>query len=56
MAAIAELTIQSEPTPTRVIPSESIWRLSVSQYHAMLQAGIIDEDAQIELLEGFLIL
>jgi Uma2 family endonuclease len=55
MAAIAELTIKSELTPTTSIPSEIIWRLSVSQYHAMIQTGIIDEDAQIELLEGFLI-
>ena len=55
MGAIAELTITPETTQTADISSEIIWRLSVSQYHAMLQAGIIDEDTQIELLEGILV-
>ena len=56
MGAIAELTITPETsTQTAEIASETIWRLSVSQYHAMLQAGIIDEDTQIELLEGILV-
>jgi Uma2 family endonuclease len=56
MVAIAELTIISETsTQTTDIASETIWRLSVSQYHTMLQAGIIDEDTQIELLEGILV-
>jgi Putative restriction endonuclease len=57
MVAIAELPIkpiENIHIPA-TIPSESIWRLSVSQYHAMLQAGIIDEDTQIELLEGILV-
>ncbi len=55
MGAIAELTITSETNQTADISSEIIWRLSVSQYHAMLDAGIIDEDTQIELLEGILV-
>ncbi len=55
MGAIAELTITPETTQTADIAFETIWRLSVSQYHAMLQAGIIDEDTQIELLEGILV-
>lgn len=56
MGAIAELTITPE-TSTQIssIPAEIIWRLSVSQYHAMIQVGIIEEDAHIELLEGCLI-
>jgi Uma2 family endonuclease len=32
-----------------------IWRLSVEQYHAMAQAGILDEDDPVELLEGYLV-
>jgi hypothetical protein len=56
MGAIAELTITPETsTQISAIPSEIIWRLSVSQYHTMIQVGIIEEDAHIELLEGCLI-
>jgi len=33
-----------------------IWRLSVQQYHAMIQAGILTEDDPVELLEGWLVL
>jgi hypothetical protein len=35
--------------------SEPIWRLSVEQYHSMIMNGILEEDAQLELLEGLLI-
>jgi len=37
------------------IPAESLYRLSVKQYHAMIRAGILTEDDQVELLEGFLV-
>ncbi len=37
------------------IPTEPIWRLSVAQYHAMTQAGILQEDDRLELLEGWLV-
>ena len=36
-------------------PHDLIWRFSVEQYHAMIAAGILDEDDQVELLEGWLI-
>ena len=36
-------------------PPEPIWRLSVEQYHEMIDAGILDEDDPVELLEGWLI-
>ncbi|MDX1976086.1 MAG: Uma2 family endonuclease [Pseudanabaenaceae cyanobacterium bins.68] len=35
--------------------TESIWRLSVAQYHSMLEHGIFAQDAQVELLEGLLV-
>jgi hypothetical protein len=38
-----------------VLPSEPIWPLSVAQYHAMIEAGILTEDDAIELLEGLLV-
>ena len=33
------------------IPDVPIYRLTVGQYHAMARAGILDEDAPVELLE-----
>jgi Uma2 family endonuclease len=54
MAAIA-----TQPMPLPVasteVPIELIWRLSVGQYHAMIQAGILTEDDPIELLAGWLV-
>jgi len=61
MSAIAELPIElpikselniSEST---AIPSDALWRLSVAQYHTMLQVGILEEGDRLELLEGILI-
>jgi Uma2 family endonuclease len=45
------------PRPSLVppVPPEPIWRLSVEQYHEMIDAGILDEDDPVELLEGWLI-
>ncbi len=36
-------------------PALPIWRLSVSQYHGMIEAGILTEDDPVELLEGWLV-
>ena len=37
------------------IPQAPVWRLTVSQYHQMLAAGILHEGDPIELLEGWLV-
>jgi Uma2 family endonuclease len=37
------------------ISMESLYRLSVAQYHALADAGILDEDDPVELLEGWLV-
>src|SRR3954469_13574231 len=37
------------------IPDVPIYRLSVAQYRAMARAGILEEDAPVELLEGWLV-
>src|SRR6266852_7793927 len=37
------------------VPTEPIYRLSVAQYHAMADHGILDEDDPVELLEGWLV-
>src|SRR5438105_8922236 len=40
---------------TLAVPTEPIFRLSVDQYHEMIQAGILTEDDPVELLEGWLV-
>jgi Uma2 family endonuclease len=37
------------------VPDVPIYRLSVAQYHAMAEAGILNEDDPVELLEGWLV-
>lgn len=37
------------------IPQYPIWRLSVDQYHQMIDAGILTVNDQVELLEGWLV-
>src|SRR5713101_2463260 len=53
------VTLQpTAPPPTASetdIPDVPIYRLTVAQYHAMARAGILDEDAPVELLEGWLV-
>jgi len=36
-------------------PNETVFRLSVAQYHAMIDAGVLTEDDPVELLEGVLV-
>ncbi|MCU0543989.1 MAG: Uma2 family endonuclease [Oscillatoriaceae cyanobacterium Prado104] len=37
------------------IPNDLILRLSIEQYHATIQAGILADDDPVELLEGWLV-
>jgi Uma2 family endonuclease len=37
------------------VPDAPIYRLSVAQYHAMADHGILNEDDPVELLEGWLV-
>ncbi len=55
MAAQRATAAGSRPLADGSIPAESLYRLSVKQYHAMIRAGILTEDDQVELLEGFLV-
>jgi Uma2 family endonuclease len=41
--------------PDAAIPTEPIWRLTVEQYHAMINAGILTDDDPVELLDGWLV-
>src|SRR5258708_1261081 len=36
-------------------PPEPIKRISVDQYHAIIRAGVFDDDDPLELLEGWLV-
>jgi Uma2 family endonuclease len=47
--------VSSGPMPVPVVPSDLFWRLSVDQYHQMIEADILTEDDPVELLEGWLI-
>lgn len=38
-----------------MVPTVPVWRLSVEQYHRMIDAGILTADDPIELLEGWLV-
>jgi hypothetical protein len=40
---------------SKIVPREPIWRLTVAQYHEMIQASILTTDDAVELLEGWLI-
>lgn len=55
MAAVAQqISLPLIETPG--VSSDHLWRCSVEQYHAMIQAGILTEDDPIELLEGWLVI
>jgi len=37
------------------VPDDPIYRLTVEQYHEMIESGILTEDDPVELLEGWLV-
>ena len=43
------------PLVPGVDPDETIFRLSVEQYQAMIRSGILTDDDPVELLEGLLV-
>jgi hypothetical protein len=45
------LAVAPETAPDELV----LWRLSLEQYHAMAQAGILTENDPVELLEGWLV-
>jgi Uma2 family endonuclease len=47
--------IQPVPAASISPAAELLWRLSVEQYHAMIDAGILTDDDPIELLGGYLV-
>jgi Uma2 family endonuclease len=55
MSALASPTLTVNGKGAAV-PADYIFRLSVEQYHQMIQAGILTKDDPVELLEGWLVL
>jgi Uma2 family endonuclease len=51
MQAMSSATIPIPSGP----PSEPVFPLSVEQYHAMINAGVLTDDDPVELLEGILV-
>jgi Uma2 family endonuclease len=50
------MTALAKPVAAPVVPgSPSFYRLSVEQYHRMIEAGVLTEDDKVELLEGWLV-
>ncbi len=53
------MSVSHQPPATRPKPSaepgDRLYRLSITQYHEMARAGILKEDAPIELLDGLLV-
>jgi hypothetical protein len=49
---MASLLAPVSPSPAL---SDGIWRLSVDQYHAMIDAGILGAGSRVELVEGILL-
>src|SRR6266540_3383250 len=42
-------------TPPPAPPEEPVFRLTVEQYHTMIEAGVLTDDDPVELLEGILV-
>jgi Uma2 family endonuclease len=53
--AVIEQPFSPSAAGSPAVPTDPIYRLTVEQYHAIARAGILDEDAPVELLEGWLV-
>src|SRR4051794_8353898 len=54
-AAVPPAAPPPPPAPDPNIPTVPIYRLSVEQYHAMIEHGILQSGDAVELLEGWLV-
>ena len=48
-------TVPQPMTDDAGLPLESLYRLTVEQYHALAREGILTDDDPVELLEGLLV-
>ena len=54
VTALPPTPLVAPPLPP-AIPPLPIRRFTVDEYHQMLQAGILGEDEDVELLEGWIV-
>jgi Uma2 family endonuclease len=45
----------SNANPNLAVPTQPIWRFNVTQYHQMIDIGILTADDPVEMLEGWII-
>jgi Uma2 family endonuclease len=55
MSIVADASQPLIETIAPPAPAESLWRLSLEQFHEMVRRGIISEDDPVEFLEGLLV-
>src|SRR6516162_702549 len=55
MTAVLSSPLERKKTPP-ALPGELLFRLSVDQYHEMIQAGILRSGDPVELIDGYLVL
>jgi len=55
MSTIATPASPTRPPVRQVEDDEVLLRLSVEQYHVMIQSGVFSDDERVELLEGLLV-
>jgi Uma2 family endonuclease len=48
-------TITTSPPPPPILPPLPVRRFTVDEYHQMIGAGILGEDDDVELLEGWIV-
>src|SRR4051794_4925182 len=54
MSVISQPVFIPLPAPT-VQAGDALYPLSVDQYHAMIRAGVLNQDDPVELLDGLLV-
>lgn len=54
MSVMTSTAVQAVKMPP-ALPPDVVYRLDVEQYHEMIRLGILTEDDQVELLEGWLV-
>lgn len=49
------VTIFADPPPALDTPPYPVHRFSIAEYHRLVEVGLLDEDARVELLEGWIV-
>lgn len=49
------MSVLITPETENYLPADLIWRMSVEQYHAIIDSGALTEDDAVELLQGWIV-